>query len=599
MLLSEKEIKMEPPNWWVGMKDTRFQLMVHGQNIANYNFENNVAGLNLINTERTHNPNYLFLYFEINNTLAPGTYQFTFSDNKACFCVTYQFKSRYQNAANRKGFDQSDAIYLINIDRFCNGNQAIDNSIDTQEKSNRDHKYGRHGGDIQGIINQLDYIKSMGFTCVWPTPIEINNMPEQSYHGYAITDFYQVDPRFGSLHDYVTLCHLAGEKNIKIIKDVVLNHCGINHQWLVDLPDKDWINFNNEYVPTNHRHETIVDIYASEYDKKQFSDGWFVPTMPDLNQRNRHLATYLIQNTLWWCESAWISGLRIDTFPYVDPNFSAQFCKAVLNEYPNLNIVGEEWNYNTAITAYWQKGKVNHDAYLPQLTTVMDFPLKESITLALNSNWQDSHQGLTKVYQVLANDFLYAYPENVMTFVDNHDMNRFYTSINQNLEHYKIGLLLLATLRGLPQFYYGTEVLLTNPHSDSHGDVRKDMPGGWPGDTKNAFTGQGLNKYQKEAQAFCKWLFNFRKETPVLHFGKLKHFAPENGIYTYFRYDNEQILMIIINQSDKKAHQQVNKYQEILNNKTIGIDLYSRQTIYFEKGIQLAPKSFAILKIEN
>ncbi|TAJ13674.1 alpha-amlyase [Marinilabiliaceae bacterium JC017] len=596
--------RVEPAFWWVGMKDSHLQLLVHGENISELRPAIDYPGVTLDRIVQVKSPNYLFLYLTLDQDVKPGTFDIKFTHkNKTVLTYAYQLFEREEGSAMREGYNTSDVMYLITPDRFANGDTGNDNMPGMKEQANRQDSHGRHGGDLAGIINNLDYIEDMGYTALWLNPVMENNMTRTSYHGYAITDFYKIDARYGTNDDYARLAKEAKKKGIKLIIDMILNHCGSEHWWINDLPTEDWLNYQDGWQPTTHLRESIQDPYASDYDKKRHADGWFVESMPDLNQRNPLLADYLIYNSIWWVEYAHLGGIRMDTYPYPDKHFMAEWTRRVMTEYPNFNIVGEEWSVNPTIVAYWQKGKQNPDGYTSWMPGVFDFPLQKALVDALNENDKEWGHGLIKLYSTLANDFVYANPTQLVIFPDNHDMSRFYTQINEDFDMYKMGMAYLAVTRGIPQIYYGTEVLMTNPNSDSHGEIRSDFPGGWEGDAVNAFTGEGLTAKQKEAQAFMKQLLNWRKNATVVHHGQLKHFAPAftSGIYTLFRYDESSIVMLIMNKNtEEKAVDLQNYKAEILGNATQGTNVLTGEKISLDGNtVQVGGRSFLLVEIKK
>lgn len=474
-------------------------------------------------------------------------------DGKTAYKVSYPLLKRNENSAERKGFISKDVIYLITPDRFANGNASNDEVVSMKEGIDRVAPGGRHGGDLEGVIKHLDYIEDMGFTQIWLNPVLENNMQEYSYHGYSTADYYQVDPRYGNNELYLELSQKAQQKGIGLIKDIILNHIGSEHWWMSDMPAHDWINHGGKFVGTTHLREALHDPYAPESSKRGHADGWFVPTMPDLNQRNPLLATYLIQNSIWWIEYAGLSGVRLDTYSYPDKAFLSEWNRRIMQEYPNLNVVGEEWTDNLAITSYWQKGSNRYDDYDSELPSVFDFALQTATVSALNEeeNW---NSGWIKVYRSLANDFLFGNPNNLVTFPDNHDMSRIYSQLNKDLNKTKLAFTLFATTRGIPQVYYGTEILMDAV--DDHGKIRMDMPGGWENDRANAFTGQGLSKDKADMQRFVKTLLNYRKQSSEITAGKLMHYPPKNGIYVYFRYlegGSGKRVMVILNKAQPQT----------------------------------------------
>jgi glycosidase len=550
---------IEPSFWWAGMKNRDLQIMVHAKDIAYLRPKINTPGIRLVNVIQTSNRNYLFLNLEIQPTVKPQTFPIHFlKDEKVVFSHPYTLKERKENSAARQGFSTADVLYLITPDRFANGDPSNDNHPDMREKSNRSFKGGRHGGDIAGIIKNLDYIRSTGFSAIWLNPVLENNQTEYSYHGYSITDFYKVDPRFGSNDSYLDLVKNCHEKGLKVIMDMIVNHCGSFHWWMNDLPDTDWINFDNKFVNTTHQRAVIQDVHVSEYDKKMFTDGWFVETMPDLNQKNKLLSTYLIQNAIWWIEYADIDGIRMDTYPYPDKDFMSDWTCAVMAEYPGFNIVGEEWSENPAIVAHWLKGKVNPNGYSSCLPGAMDFPIQGALRKSLtNNNWYP-------LYETLSMDFLYPDANSLVVFPDNHDMSRLYSQVNENLDLFNLGLTYMLTTRGTPQIYYGTEILMSNPGTDDHGIIRSDFPGGWQGDQKNGFSNIGLSSNQIETKSHIQKLLKWREKNGVIHHGKMMHFVPENNIYVYFRYDNDEKVMVVLSLNKKDVTLDLKRFKEML-----------------------------------
>lgn len=587
--------RVEPSNWWINMKEPMVQLLVHGNQISEFSPSLKYKGVKIEAVHKTDNPNYLFIDLLISKKAKVGTVDINFANKSEKETFKFELKARRPNSAQREGFNTSDAIYLITPDRFVNGNTSNDNIEGYPDKAAPSKEFGRHGGDIQGITEHLDYISEMGFTAIWPMPLEENNMDDASYHGYAITDFYKIDPRYGSNQEYYNLSSESKKHGIKIIKDVVLNHCGSKHWWMTDLPSKDWINNGGHFKSTNHRRETLRDIHASQKDKEVMSDGWFVETMPDMNQRNPFLANYLIQNAIWWVEMADLGGLRVDTYPYSDQDFSSRWSKRIMEEYPNFNITSEEWSTNPAITSYWQRGKVNANGYKSYVPTPMDFPLQDALVKGLNESiaWGTD---FNRVYQSISNDFHYADASSLLIFADNHDMSRIYTQLNENYDHFKMAMVLMATMRGIPQFYYGTEILMTNPNSDSHGEIRGDFPGGFKNMSSDAFTSEGLDAHQKEAQEFMKKLLNYRKLNPVLHQGKLTHFGPENGVYVYFRHSDAGKVMVILNKNEKSQTLDLSRFRELLPENTPVKDVLSNETLTLGKSLEIKGSSATILE---
>jgi len=607
---------VEPPNWWIGMKDKSLQLLVNEENIGSSTPEISYQGVSIKKVHKAKSSNYLFIDLNIDETTIAGKFDIVFNfKDKSIKTHTYELKDRLKEAEDYQGFDSSDVIYLITPDRFANADQTNDiflkhNSVNESGQSmsllkeatiDRNHDYARHGGDIKGITSHLDYISDMGFTQVWPCPLLTNDMPESSYHGYAVTNLYEIDPRFGTLDEYKDLSKKAKEKGMGLIMDQVVNHCGSEHWWMKDLPFKDWVNQqesfeNNQPLNnSNHRRTANQDSYASQIDKEEMSDGWFVSTMPDLNQRNPFMAKYIIQNSIWWVETAQLSGIRQDTYPYPDKNFMRDWAGAIMNEYPNFSIVGEEWSTNPLLIAYWQEGHVNKDGYDSNLRSTMDFAMQSNIVQALNEN-ESWDKGLAKIYEGLANDFAYANPKDIMIFPDNHDMSRIFTQFNGDVTNTKMALSYLLTLPRIPQIYYGTEILMNDfEKPGDHGLIRTDFPGGWQDDAVNAFTGEGLSDDQKDMQLFLKKLLNYRKKSDAIHNGKTVHFAPFKGIYFLFRILEDEVVVHIINKNDKPIMIDLKRFAEIgLQGKTLK-NIITDESFIWEDSMELTEKGSTIL----
>ena len=597
--LSNKIERVEPPNWWVGMKTRDLQLLVYGKNISDYVPVINSSNAKLVSTEKVKNKNYLFLNISISKNAEPENIEINFlNDNIIVDRYKFSLLERKENSSKVEGFNNSDVMYLITPDRYVNGDPENDDVEYMYERPNRDNNRGLHGGDIQGIINNLDYIEDLGFTTIWLNPVLENNMKKSSYHGYSTTDYYKIDPRFGTNELFKELSLKSKEKGIKLVMDLIPNHCGSEHWFFLDPPMDDWINNQSGFKQTSHNRETVQDIYASEIDKKEHADGWFVETMPDLNQKNKKMSKYLIQNTLWWIEYAELSGIRVDTYPYSDKDFMSDWTFSVMNEYPNFNIVGEEWSDSPIVISYWQKDKINHDGYVSYLPTLMDFPLQISFAEALTDdfNWG---KGFIKPYKTLASDFLYSNPNNLLIFPDNHDMARFYTQVNNDLDLFKMGIVYYSTMRGIPQFYYGTEILMNSDENPGdHGLIRTEFPGGWPDHSKNAFTGDGLSNEELQTQSFFKEILNWRKDNEVIHNGKLIQFAPKDEIYSYFRILNDKMVWVIFNRNNSSKTLETSRFDELISNKEFGYDVLNKKSISIKNNIVIEKKSALIIEIE-
>ncbi len=569
--LSAQIYHVEPPNWWAGMKNQNLQLLVHGNGVGETTPQLSYPGIVIQKINTADSKNYLFLDLYLSGSAKPEAFAIYFvKDGDTMYIHNYTILAN-QKDAPVKGFTAADVIYLVNPDRFVNGDVTNDIVPGLKEqKIDRKAPFARHGGDLRGMISSLDYISKMGFTAIWPTPLLENDMPAYSYHGYAITNHYKVDPRYGTLDDYKELATKARQKGIKLVLDAVLNHTGTGHWWMTDLPFNDWVNKVDSFQQTNHRRTVNQDIYASAYDKDLWTNGWFVSSMPDLNNRNPFLANYLIQNTIWWIETLNLGGLRQDTYGYSDKEFLKNWSCRVMEEYPDFSMVGEEWSYNPLVTSYWQKGKVNHDGYTSCLSTIMDFSMQSALVNAIKEKDPKKYtDGLNTLYESLANDFIYPDPNNILVFGDNHDMDRIYTQLGEDVELTKMALTYLLTVRGIPQLYYGTEVLLENSDSlNNHGVIRADFPGGWKGDVANAFYSRGLKPDQLSMQTYLKQLLNWRKTNTVIAEGKTLHFAPFDGVYVYFRYTEEKTIMVVINKNENEVMIDTNRFAEILRNKT-------------------------------
>lgn len=588
--------RVEPASWWVGMRHSRIELLVHGKGIAASTPRLSRAGVAIVDVQTTDNPNYLFVSIDIGGDAAPGAFDIEFVEaGKVVASHRWRLDARDPGSAQRRGFDARDAIYLVTPDRFANGDPRNDSVAGMTETADRADPNGRHGGDIAGIRQHLDYIAGMGFTQLWPTPMLENNQPAYSYHGYAITDLYRTDPRMGSNEDFRALSREARAKGIGIVMDVVLNHIGSKHWWMRDLPAKDWINHGGNFAPTNHRRTTVQDPHAAAADRAGFTDGWFVSAMPDLNQRNPHLARYLIQNTLWWIEYAGLSGIREDTFGYADADFLSDWAKAVLAEYPNFAMVGEEWSINPAVVAHWQRGKRNASGHVPHMPSMMDFPIHLALRNALvqPEGWASGWIGL---YEMLANDFLYPDPEELVVFAENHDTPRLLAHVDGDLALWKLGMAYLATVRGTPQFYYGSEVLLRGAKERNDGLLRADMPGGWAGDAGDAFTGAGLTAQQREAQDYIRALFDWRKRTPLLHTGQLTHFAPADGVYVYFRHQGEKAVLVALNKNAEATPLALDRFDAFLRGRSAR-DALTAEPVVLGTSLTLPGQSATILEI--
>ncbi|WP_285826591.1 glycoside hydrolase family 13 protein [Bacteroides acidifaciens] len=558
--------KVAPSFWWASMNNPELQVLLYGEQISSADVSISSDDIVLQEVVKQDNPNYLLLYLNTSEA-APQTFDICLKQGKKQTVIPYELKQRRADAAQIEGFNSSDVLYLIMPDRFANGdasNDVIPGML--EDRVDRNDSFARHGGDFKGIEQHLDYIADLGATSVWLNPIQENDMQGGSYHGYAITDYYQADRRFGSNEEFRTLVEQAHSKGLKIVMDMIFNHCGSENYLFKDMPSKDWFNFKGNYVQTTFKTATQSDPYASDYEKKIAVDGWFTQSMPDFNQRNRHVATYLIQSSIWWIEYAGINGIRQDTHPYADFDMMARWCKAVNDEYPRFNIVGETWLGNNVLISYWQKNSpLAHprNSYLP---TVMDFPLMDHMNKAFDEETTDGYGGLSRLHEYLSQDIVFADPMHLLTFLDNHDTSRFYRSEadTKNLDRYKQALAFLLTTRGIPQIYYGTEILMAADKANGDGLLRCDFPGGWQNDTHNYFDAANRTALQNEAFSYLKKLLQWRKGNEVIAKGKLKHFSPRQGVYAYERKHGDQSVVVFLNGTDREQTIDLSAYQEIL-----------------------------------
>ena len=595
--LSAQVSKVEPPMWWSGMHNTNVMVTLYGENLADYAVASN--DLTITDVVRLENKNYLFVYLDF-AAAKPGTYQLVLEHSqKESIQIPYELMERREGSALRKGYDSSDFIYLIMPDRFANADPTNDSHPDLHEQSNRKDPWGRHGGDLQGIIDHLDYIAQLGVTAIWNTPVLEDNDPKGSYHMYAASDVYQIDRRFGSNEKYKQLSAELKKRNMKLIKDYVVNHWGLEHYMIQDLPSKDWINQWDEFTPSSHAKEIFSDPYAAEVDVKQLVNGWFVDSMADLNQKQPQLLKYLTQNAIWWIEYADLSGLRVDTYPYNSRDEVTLWSKAIMDEYPNFSIVAESWVINPIHLSYWQKDSpiAAMSGFNSQVTHVKDFALFAAVQEVFTEKtpWWD--QKMNKIYKVFQNDFVYANPNDLMVFLENHDTTR----INElvDFENYKLMTTLLATVRGVPQTYYGTEISIKGSKEKGDADLRKDFPGGWPDDLRSAFTPTGRTATENKYFDFTAQLFNWRKSEPVIHHGKTMHYAPQNEVYVYFRYTDTKSVMVILNANDEAQTLDLSRYKQRIGSATEAKDVFSGARVNLSNSLKIPPKSSSIISFKT
>jgi len=558
---------VEPMFWWVGMKNPKLQLLIYGKDISGYTATLDYPGVKLLESHKVENPNYLFIDLEISADAKAGKFPINFTVNgKKVATYSYELKTRDVSASRIQGVTDKDFIYLLMPDRFSNGDKSNDKVKGLREQTlNRDSMYYRHGGDIQGVINHFDYLKELGVTTVWMTPEIENDMKHASYHGYAATDHYKIDPRYGTNELYKTYVDKAHNAGLKIIKDIVHNHMGTSHWIFLDMPMKSWVNEWPTFTQTSYRDEPVMDVHASAIDRKKQLDGWFVTTMPDFNERNPYVQNYLTQNHIWWIEYAGIDGLRLDTYAYNDPAYMADWATKLKAEFPHLTIFGETLVNSVPSQAFFTQGNTVNRGFDTQLPGITDAVLKSAVYEALNgkSGWTD---GIFRLYNIVSQDFLYQDATRNLIFWDNHDMGRFYSMIHEDMDKYKSGMAILLTMRGIPQLYYGTEILMKN-FSDPDGLVRFDFPGGWAGDKADKFTAAGRTAQENEAFNYVSKLANYRKSNPSLQTGKLTQYVPEDGMYVYFRISAEgKPVMVILNGEDKAKTLNTSRFAEQIKN---------------------------------
>lgn len=589
---------VNPPNWWTGMKDHFLQILFHGKDIGEAKVSLSYPGVALMKVHRVTNKDYLFVDLNINPNAKPGEVpiRFIFPDKKG---ITYPYslekKSPQDGITRALGISSKDFIYLLMPDRFSDGDTTNDRVSGMQDQSlNRDSMYDRHGGDIQGIINHLNYFNRLGVTALWLNPVIENNEPHMSYHGYAFTNNYQVDPRLGTNEKYKQFVEDAHTHHLKVVQDIVLNHVGDQHWILKDMPMKDWLNEWPAYTQTSYRESPLFDPYAAESDKKKMSDGWFVPSMPDLNQRNPFVANYLTENAIWWVEYAGIDAYRIDTYIYCDLNFLNRFNASLLKEFPNLFIFGETWVHGVTAQAYFARNNFNVP-FKSNLPGVTDFQLNFAIQNAFMQapGWTE---GINQLYLTLAKDFVYKEPMNNVIFLDNHDMTRFLSTVDGNIDKFKSGFIWLLTMRGIPQMYYGDEILMKGVDNPD-GKVRQDFPGGWPGDKENKFTASGRTPSENDMFHFISTLAHYRMNSTALNAGKLMQYVPENNIYVYFRYDKNSTVMIVLNANDKSLILSTNRFIQRMEGFTKAKNIITGEMIPDISQLKLLPDQSLVLEL--
>ena len=616
--------RIEPTDWFVGMKNPTLQLMVYGQGIRDVqDVTTDYPGVTIDSLVRLDSPNYLLIYLNLRDA-QPGTMTLKFTANRKKLTAQYQLKQREMSGDKRIGFSNADVLYMLMPDRFAQG-QGHNPQVKGMRtyKEDRTQPSLRHGGDLNGIREHLDYFCELGVTALWLTPVLENDSPDNAqgystYHGYATTNYYRVDPRFGTNDDYRRLCDEAHDRGLKVVMDMIFNHSGFEHPWTLDMPSKDWLNLpdwlkesngtsnpeGTSFLQTSYKLTPVKDPYASQVDLKETVDGWFVPTMPDLNQRNPHLMTYLIQNSKWWIETVGIDGIRMDTYPYADAAGMARWMKELDEEYPNFNTVGETWVTEPAYTAAWQKDS-KLSATNSYLKTVMDFSFFDKLSQAKNEETDAWWQGMNRLYNSFVYDYLYEDPDHVMAFIDNHDTDRFLGNGHDSLM-LKQALALLLTVRRIPQLYYGTEILMNGTKEVTDGNVRKDFPGGFPGDQHNCFTREGRTKAQQSMFQWLSRLLHWRQNNPVITRGLQTQFIPYGGVYVIARRleatatpqqgRQPKTVLTVLNGTTKPATMQVERYAEVIGQAKRARDVLTGRYYDLSSNLELKPRQSLVLE---
>ncbi|MBQ5736604.1 MAG: glycoside hydrolase family 13 protein [Alistipes sp.] len=597
------EIKhVEPLSWWVGMT-TPLQIMVNGEGVSAYDVTilPEKQGVEVTKVHKADSPNYIFVDVAIAKDAKADVYRLCFSDGKRKYEYEYVIAERRADSKYRESFTNADLVYLIMPDRFANGNPENDSTDDTAEKAQRSHPGRRHGGDLEGMMAHLDYIADLGATAIWSTPLLLDNENGASYHGYSCSDYYLIDPRFGSnelFKEYVEKCH---KRDLKVIMDIVPNHSSTTHWWYADQPFADWTHQWDKYTQSNWTFSTNMDFNASKSDLYQMESGWFDRSMADMNLDNPYLLHYFKQWAVWWVEYSDLDGFRVDTYPYNEKGPMSEWCKAVMAEYPNFNIVGEVWTSSIPQLAYWQGDNANKDGFNSHLKSIMDFPLHDAMRAAMteagsNVAWG---QGMTRVYDVLSHDFVYHDLSNMMIMAANHDTDRIGDVCEGDSRKMKIVHTLLATLRGMPQILYGDELMFrSTDRSKGHPTLRVDFPGGWDGDAVNLFDKAQHSGAQKDVYDYTRAIMNWRKTKDVIHSGKTMHFIDRDNTYAYFRYDDNDVVFVFINNTDSVREIPWARYAEIAEGLTEGRDVITGEMVTMS-GAKVAPMSALVVEFQR
>ncbi len=592
--------RVEPLSWWVGM-ETPLQLMVCGENISEYDVVAVGSGqVEITGVHKADSPDYLFVDVKVSPRADAGTYYLVFSRGEERFKYAYEIAERREGSRDRSSFTTADMIYLLMPDRFANGDESNDTCAATKEPCARNEFFGRHGGDIAGMAAHLDYIADLGATAVWSTPLLLDDDPDGSYHGYACADYYNIDPRFGTNEQYRDFVSDAHARGLKVIMDVVPNHCGIGHRWLDNLPFEDWIHRFDEYTPSNIAFSTNMDINASKRDLMLQESGWFVPTMPDMNLDNEFVRRYFEQWAVWWIEYADLDGLRVDTYPYNEKMPMSEWCAAVRREYPDINIVGECWTSSIPQLAYWQGGNANKDGFDSHLPSIMDFPLREAVCKAMNEDNPNWGEGMTRVYDCLSHDFVYHDLSKMLIFFANHDTDRIGDVVQGNPRRMKLTMAMLATMRGIPQIFSGDEMMFRSKDlSQGHGGLRVDFPGGWAGDKVDLFDPAQRDDVQRDVFDYTRRLFRWRKDKEVIHSGRTMHFITRDNTYAYFRYDDTDAVFVFINNAPEPRRVPWSNYAEIAASLRDGRDVLTGGPCSVDDSTTVEPQSALIVEFKR
>ena len=595
--------RVDPPHWWVGMQEPTLQLVLEGPGVAALQARIDHPGVSLQSTQRGDSPNYLFLQLRIAPGTRPGPLAIELlQGTETRQRLAYELRERAPGSAQREGFGPRDAVYLVVPDRFAQGGSAVarpDPRLDLGDRVDRRDPDARHGGDLEGLRQRLGYIAGMGFTQLWATPLTENAQPRYSYHGYAITDHYRIDPRFGTLDDYRRLATEARAQGVGLIHDIVLNHIGLSHRWVADPPTRDWINAATTRTRTNHAHISVQDPHAATDDREGFTTGWFDANMPDLDTRQPLLATYLIQNTLWWIEELGLTGIRQDTYSYADKDFLARWSARVMAEYPRLGLVGEEMSDHAPMVAYWQRGQANHDGYWSSMPSMMDFPLLAALRKALVTP-EGHQQGWYTLYEALGLDFVYPDPARLMLFADNHDTTRIMAAVKGDAAAARQALAFVATAPRVPQFFYGSELGWSGPDGRNDGLVRADFPGGWAGDTSDAVSGRGLAQAEREMQDWLRRLLTWRKGQPLVHEGRLTQYMPRDGAYVYFRHDPTRRgrVMVVLHKGEAPLALALDRFHEMIRPGQAARDVQTGRRFTLGDTLTVPPHSATVLEVD-